>query len=145
MIVVEDMQPASDNQALALRMSTDGGSTFISTSTYEWAAKARSSSTTSYALGGTQSWIPITPQSVYHDNSTNGRLYGFIYINSPEGSGTYCHTHSYMSGVEDTPEIVMYECSGLYNVAADVDAIQLLMTSGNIDTGTFTLYGLDVT
>ena len=132
LIVWEDVKPATDNVDFHFRTSSDGGVSFDSgASDYSYYLE------TSGTLGAT--FIKLSSGSRL-GNDTNEKADGFMFLMNPSAA-SYTTLHSQCMYLGVTTNFIKAQVSGIRNSAADVDAIQFLMSSGNIASGTFKLYG----
>lgn len=132
--------PSTDNVGMWIRVSTDGGSTFLSgASDYAYQRSILSGTTYSGTLTATDSKIAIVDAGI------------------GTGTGRYCNTTITMfepSIASMYKNIVakqyVYRSDGAYNIRevngvylsnTAVNAIRILMSSGNIASGTFELWG----
>jgi hypothetical protein len=139
------LKPATDAVGLYLRTSTNGGSTFDSgASDYSWSG-ALVKATGSFRNATNQAQIEITDDQVGFGavgNSTNENgVYGEIHIFAPSDAA-YTLVSSESSYMGDDGTIRGTRISGVRQSAADVDAIRLLFSSGNITSGKVQLYGV---
>lgn len=146
MIRFNDVSPATDATTLLLRTSTDNGSTFDSgASDYAW------TNLVIYETGGqntsadtADTKVEIVGPSGTGDemgSGTNETASGLIYLYNPSASKyTFMNYRSmYFNETNDNCEGL----GGSYRLSTTaVDAVQLLMDSGNISSGTFVLYGV---
>jgi hypothetical protein len=143
------LKPATDGTLLYLRTSTDGGSTFDATAgDYAYTHRAISAgSATSYGKAVTSAaQIAVVESPVSADAVGNGTnedgANGEIIIYAPADAN---HTGvSYHVKYKQTAGNIasVYGGSGVRLAAADVDAIRLLFSSGNITSGKYQLYGV---
>jgi hypothetical protein len=141
-IVISDLVPATDNTSLYMRTSTDAGSNYdAGSSDYDSGGVEveidGSISATGYGAENT-AFMNICPNI---GNDTGESASVTIYLFNPAGT-KYCKAK--WSAVRDTAagNVVTTTGCGRRQSTADVDAVRLLMSSGNITSGTFTLYGL---
>lgn len=143
-LVLDSWVPATDDVQLLLRFSTDGGSSYNSgASDYMYIG------TSANANGTVTNWNSVAASSISLVNTTAGRK-----ISSDAGGSanfeitipnrlTALKTQAYWIGsYNDTqpwPDYT-YGC-GHRSTAQDTDAIRLLMSSGNISSGNWALYG----
>lgn len=138
-IIFSNLLPAS-NSTLYLRTSTNGGSTWDSgASNYNWRYMQTTVAGSTTASGNSSdSQIEILSSL---SSAANEQSCGIIDIYNPLATG-YCrmimYGHRFGSATNQTTQ----HGGAARLAAADVDAIQLLMSTGNIATGTFKLYGL---
>lgn len=146
MIVYEGVAPATDNVYMILRTSTNNGSSY-------------DSGASDYAFGlmqvyignrvtfgdDTASYIPVASDngiaSENLGNASNENCCGYIEIFNPSASA-YTHIIATAVFTDEASEGIHFQSGGYRKSAADVDAVQITMSSGNISTGTFKLYGL---
>ena len=140
-VVLLGVLPATDNTALWFRISTDNGSTFkAGASDYRWNATRLAVATTVTAgsngdvkgqlmnsIGNVQAEAASGEVDIYNPSSAVTHLVGL---------GKFI----YLDGLQDVhQESVSFN----YRTATTaVDAIQFLMSTGNITSGVFKLYGL---
>lgn len=135
-----NVKPQTDTANLVLRTSTNGGSSYDSgASDYAYAVSDFSTAGSSvgpYSAGATGI---LLANSVGNDANENG-VSGNLSIFTPSDA---IYTSVYFSTVFRASNGVLYvgNGSGQRMAAADVDAIQLLFSSGNITSGKFKLYG----
>ena len=146
-VVLTHVLPATVSQELRMRTSTDNGANYDSgASDYMWKNTVIwSTGAGSYANYGatTAAYMGFTSNSAgYQVSNVASRGWsGTINIFSPSSAlnckVTYKGTYYSVSGVH-----AFVDGHGERLTAADVDAIQFSFASGNIASGTFTLYGL---
>jgi len=145
MIRYSDVQPATDSTYFAMRTSTDNGSSYDSgASDYVWAMNYINQAGSENGENDTaDSWIRIIGDNATNDmgTGTNEKGSGVIYLYNPSASKyTFINSEAFFLN-QDTENTNVY-VAGFRASAADVDAIQLLMSSGNIASGEFVLYGV---
>ena len=121
--------PATDNTGLSIRMSIDNGSNYLSASD-------------SYLVGsptdGDASYIPLMYYTMGNVSTEGATL--DVKVNGPHlntctyvfADGVYAKTDG---NLDKTPS------GGKTKIARVVDAVQFLFSSGNIASGTITMYG----
>jgi hypothetical protein len=143
-IVASNVVPASDTVDLYFRTSTDGGSTYDSgASDYAYAALAMlaSSSPSNAAVGdNARAEINVTA-STSLGSGTNESIDMELTIFNPSGTG---HTRVLYQTFVNTsaPAYESAYGAGVRLSAADVDAVRFVLSSGNIASGEFRLYGI---
>jgi hypothetical protein len=135
---VGDMVPATDGADLMLRFSTDGGSSFIATN-YNYALRnffadafdgeANSTSATHIPIGTSLG------------NATGEHWNANVWLNNLQGA-LYKSVRFDGFGYISNPLAGVAHGMGIYGTASDVDALRLLMSSGNITSGWARLYGV---
>jgi len=136
-VYMSNVVPVTNSVNFIMRTSTNNGSSYDSgASDYKYVG-----SRTSYSSGPTPS---ITGSAA--DSSIE--IYPTM-SNTSTDAGSFCLT-IYNPSLANTGRISWEGTastsdrygSGIRNTAADIDAIRFLMSSGNISTGTFKLYGI---
>jgi len=140
-----DVQPATDSTFLAMRTSTNNGSSYDSgASDYVWAMNYINQAGSENGENDTaDSWIRIIGDNGINDmgTGTNEKGSGVIYLYNPSAAKyTFINSEAFFFN-EDLENTNVY-VGGFRASAADVDAVQLLMSSGNIASGSFVLYGV---
>ena len=146
-VIMSDVAPATDNVDFYLRTSTDGGSTYDSSAgNYAYSGNVTQSGATNSPVastGATQMAISGLGSGEQLGSGTNESYAGVLTVFDPSAATytrfkvEYCYSDEGGSNAIATGSM-----GGARLSAADVDAIQFLMASGNIATGEFTLYGL---
>ncbi len=149
MLFMDNVAPTLDNNALRLRTSTDGGSTFDSGAT-DYASAPFSLNPT--GLNTTEGSSPdqdhialsaAVSSAESLGNAANETYSGSLIIYSPSSPSFTRVTYEYIHA-DDTgfTQYVSGRGGGWRASAADVDTIQLSMADGTIATGEFTLIEL---
>ena len=147
MICGSGIKQASDAIAIRYHVSTDGGSSFISTSTY--ANARRGLADDGDVLTSTQtgsSGLYFNPGTI--GNST-GEIMNFqtLLFDPLKQSGTTdAYTYFYTNGSygDAVGDVVVFHAANMYPSTTAVDGIRLLPQSGNFTSGSVTLYGRKV-
>jgi hypothetical protein len=131
--------PATNTQALQMRMSTDGGSTYVAGTSYSTQGFRWNSSATALNGGGNLSGIAIAPEGI--DSASTPGLNGYIRLYNPGSSTTskivngqvsYRASSNYLSAV----------FNGTFDSNTAANAFRFLEPSGNIASGTIRCYGI---
>ena len=142
-IALLNVLPASDGVDLNMVVSTDGGSTWDTTSGhYSWEA-ARAGSNAGGAYSGTTSASAIIMQAntIEHVRNTGGGFSGQFRLYDPMNSSLYKFIEG--TGVlYYNPGWIVVSVGGQYLQTTAVNAIRFLFSSGNIASGTIRMYGL---
>ena len=141
-IILADVQPATDDVYLAIRTSSNNGSSYDSgASDYGWALhyiRLASAASTAVVADGTDSLIRLSSNiGSAADETVSGR----ITLYNPSGT-SFTKLQGTFIPRTGTPRDYRDDIAGIRFSAADVDAIQFQMSSGNISSGTFKLYGI---
>jgi len=136
---LSNVVPATDNVDLLLRLSNDGGSTFISSANYEWRGTVNSS-TASQGTATDTGFRVNNGASI--GNDANKGVSGTITLFAPHVANFT--TAKWDVAVTNTSGgIINTTTSGMYQGAAEVhDAVRFVMSSGNIASGIINMYGL---
>lgn len=142
LLVWDHVAPATDNVDLWVRTSTDGGANFDSgASDYGWARQTFNDSGGSSAAGdAADAQLAL---STGHGNAANEDGSGWLMLFNPSVAG-YGQVLSQSIRGSTTNTLTYWSLGGRRLTAADIDAIQVLFSSGNIASGTFRLYGFPV-
>ncbi len=140
-LVLEEITPDADGATLGIRFSTDNGSTWISTNTYVYNSGSFSGSgAASNSSGGT---------SVLNLNgghtvgiSSGETLAAVVDIFNPLSASTYARIAGYGVVKNALGSYASLFFGGQRTSVEVNDAFQLKMDTGNILSGTLTLYGL---
>lgn len=140
-IILFNLAPATDGVELWLRTSTDGGSTYdAGAGNYQWANLAFTEAAASGFTGSTgDTEIQLTGTSLV-GNAANEQLAGEVTIFRPSAA-QFCRVTWQMNWMGTATNVHASQGAGCRAAAADVDAVQILFSSGNI-TGEARLYGL---
>lgn len=134
-VVISSLVPATDNTTLYFRTSTNAGSSYDSgAGNYSYIVSDGSTRT---QTTGTQ--IPLTDAV---GNATTEAANVVLYLYNPANSTAYTTISFQSAFIDNASNPLLKFGMGSRVTGADVDAIRFLMSSGNIASGTFTLYGL---
>ena len=141
LFVLQNVIPASDNQALYVRTSTDGGSSYDSGgSDYSWACVDLLGAPSSSGQGANSAAQIQIARTVGNQTGEDGAS-GCVWVISPHlARKTTVKFDTVM--INGAGFITVNIGGGYRSSSADVDAIQFLFASGNLASGTITMYGL---
>ncbi len=136
-----NLTPATNNVSLYLRVSTDGGSTFDSSSNYYWFYEGPTLlGSTGNKAGNPSTFAQIT------NNAANTRdgITGTLHISNPLQSTTY-HTlrWSDVTTTYNDGNVGTVDGALLWFLTSAVNAFRFYMSSGNITSGTIRCYGIE--
>lgn len=141
---IADLVPLLDGDELGLRVSNDGGATFVATANYFHAGIFLDGSTGLQATSGNAAATTLITlgsalASIGIGNATGESLSGSIEIDGAHNTARFTRVRFNGSHVgSGTAAEVLDEASGHYNVAEDNDAIRLLpLTGGAVSAGVF--------
>jgi hypothetical protein len=138
-----NIDAATDAQNIFLRVSTDGGSSYVATSSYKWTTVEKENNTAASG-GGSSSDTAIKLSSAYTIDNTaaTSNFSGTLVMFNP-ASSTYATNFKWNGTfVNDTPGAAVTTGAGYFNSATAVDAIRFTMAAGNFSSGEFKLYGI---
>ena len=143
-VVMSNVAPVTDATTLWMRTSSNAGVSYDSgASDYSWGVDSielDTSPTSSITADDADSQIEITgTDTMGNTTNENGAFWLVIYDPS---AAQHCRVTWSGQFRGATPTDNMIWGAGARLAVADVDAIQFLMSSGNISTGEFVLYGL---
>ena len=144
-LFLQNIIPVTDDVKFSVRTSSDGGSSFDSGSS-DYGFLAENWGAYTVPSGYTNASIEIlgtTATSDYRVGSAANEpgISGWLWLYGPHLT-QYTLMHWNGSLVAASGAIVQTETTGIRWSAADVDAIQYYFSSGNIESGTVTVYGL---
>ena len=143
LIKIRNLVPATTSTQILMTWSTNGGSSYLATNYLYSNFQNDSGATRTYGKSaGTTTSIPITLATV---STTAGRDVNSDIILYGLNSATFvpkCMFHSTYYNSAATPLAVQIIGGGMNSGVAAVNAVKFAMSSGNISSGTISLYGL---
>lgn len=145
-MVVFNAIPSSSGISFFMRTSTDAGATYDAGTNYGWSANSNdgNGATNQPTFNNADARFDLTGNSNIVGSGSEGGVFGTVTLFNPSSTtqkfrclfdvGRFSTTPSYLIGRTTG--------SGKHNTAQNVDGIRFLASSGNIESGTFTLYGL---
>lgn len=147
-IVLTNLVPATDDVQLWCMFSTDGGSSYDSSAgNYKWAALGmRSGNTGTFAYhSNSDTKIKLagwsTGGEAISNVSAEGGVNSVLWLLDPQNTGVYSRIEGQSSIYDKNANIQVWNSSGTRVTAQDTDAVRFLFESGNIASGSWTLYG----
>ena len=144
MLVCDNLLPATDAVSLHMQLGTGGTPTYgTGVSDYSWCfnyARVDSADATSEGVSGDYNDSKIYLADV--GTGTSEDFCGVIYLFDPASATSYKKTTCNGAYIDSAPALLSTLSSGIYKTATAVTAVRLQMSSGNIASGTITLYGL---
>lgn len=134
--------PGTDAQGLNMRMSTDNGATFdAGASAYRWTTWTFTDTpTTGHLSDQADSEMTLTSTAVL-GNATGENANGVITIWNPFSS-SYKVVGAEVWFKDSGARAVQNHAAATYESTSIVNAVRLFITSGNIASGIFKLYGV---
>ena len=136
--VFSGVHPATDNVTFLALVSTDGGSSYLST-TYNAAGAYLFSGSSNGDQGNASDKIILNGAC---GNATNESQSGFLEMNNLASTTYYKNTQSLVTGVHDTGALIATHGGCSIHQTSAINGVRFKFSSGNIDAGTFSLYGV---
>ena len=137
-VKISGMVPASTGFELNMRVSV--AATFKSDALYYWGLGEVHQGGVNLATGGTTD-TSIRLATSLTNTAANPLNYN-IYFSNPDSTALYPTFYGDGVGFQTTNGVSGYTSAGYYLNTAAIDGIRLLMSSGNITSGTFRLFGI---
>lgn len=138
-IEITDLVIQTDATSFRMRTSTDGGSTFDSgAGNYNWAKIMFLATTNATDAIASDTYILLSPNL---GNAAGEKTNVDLTLFDPSAAANTYIGYS-LKGMEANPRVANVVGTGIRSSAADVNAVQFYMSSGNIVSGTFKLYGV---
>ncbi len=140
--ILDGLYAASAVQELRLRTSTDGGSTYDSGgSDYKYGGLAVDQAGSQTSVNSSSAGqIQLSAGSNF-GTATTETASGLVWLYNPSGTG-YTYFNYQLSMIDDGTLYQGISGGGVRVSAADVDAVQFSMTSGNLTAGSIRMYGV---
>ena len=135
--------PENDGTFIYMRVSNDAGSTFETSLNYAYAVRATSASTgaDTNTTNGADSALVVSGSTGIGNGATEG-VDLTIRIMNPSSTSKYVALTWEGIFVDSSGITVFFKGGGNFKTTSAVDAVRFLQNSGNISTGTFSLYGV---
>ena len=125
-----NVTPATDNVYLKMLTSTDGGSNYDTTDgNYEASNQGDAADLRIFSAG-------------IGSESNEFGVTGDVQILNPANANTWTHFNSDLTAFRQTGPANRSISNNTRTVTDDVDAVQILFTSGNIESGEITMFGV---
>ena len=147
LFLFKDIHPATDQTSLLFQGNAAGGSGYNETITSTgWQAQHSESGTSevSYESGSDQAQGTAF-QKISHELGTDNDqcAAGYLHLFNPSSTTFVKHYISKLNAYRYNDYSQMHFSAGYFNTTSAIDEIQFKMSSGNIDSGTITLYGIN--
>jgi hypothetical protein len=144
--VLRDVLLATDAKNLYMRISQDAGSTWIATG-YDYHRQQRYQGVNTYqgeVLDGGTFWILAGGNNT--SNVAGEGIHGFATIFNPAGAVKHVMTANTIYTTDTATNKMNYIVSGAYDTdTTAIDGVQFLSSSGNIASGSISMYGISKT
>ncbi len=139
-LMLANFIPASSDATLAMRVSTNGGSSYDS-SGYSYVVQGFYTSNTAANAGSSSgAYMLLAGYLAVGFGGSSVGASGEITLFGP-AAAAWPKITALMSWVDPSSRLHNASVSGCRNTAQDTDAIQLLFSTGNISSGDWALYG----
>jgi len=144
LFMLHNLKPATDGVSLRMRMSNDGGTSFVGTAAYDSVGQALTATagTPTPAYFGNAGAGSTSLVLSSEDIGNSGTEYGFsgrIDVHKPvAGSAKYTMN----GGYENTSNVTVHATGAGQCTDGTIDAVRFYFSSDNIASGTITMYGL---
>lgn len=140
LVIVSDLVAVSDSE-LWMRTSSNNGTSYDSgASDYQFSSVFHYSNNSTLTVFGSTNTRYRIAGSVDNVTTTSSNVETMIF--NPSNSSRYTYFKSHVSGTNTASNHYQEYTTGQRSSAGAVDAIQFLMSTGNISSGTFKLYGV---
>ena len=140
-LTISDLQATADGRVLYLRFSNDGGSSFVSTNTYDYANQEGRASGT-FTEGKSSSSFLIRLQEGNGGSLSNEVANGYVYLYNLLDSSKYSFSTYHITQLNRDPSYSFNFGSGVLHTAETHNAFRLYFNADNISKATFSLYGI---
>ena len=139
--ILSDVHPASDSQPLEMTVSTDGGSSYIS-SNYAFTHQGRKQDGTELTHSATNdSVFDMSSQNV--GNADDESISVQLYLHKPSGTDGHKLISGTSTAVDGDNRVQATVFAGMnYSTTSAINAVKFNFGSGNIDRGNFTMFGI---
>lgn len=139
--VIESIVPATDGAIFWLRTSTDNGATYDSGASNYLSMYIVEGSGSSSGSSAADTKIVLHSSGTGIGNATGEGASGIVYVFNPSAVAR-CRVRGELAYNNTSGTLVQGTIAGVRDTAADVDAIQFLMSTGNIASGSIHLFGV---
>ena len=142
-----NMHPATNDTSFNVNFSIDGGSNYnvTKTTTYFRSVHDEADSYTALAYETSRDLAQGTGYqnlSSGIDADDDGSVSGYLHLFDPSNTTFVKHFISVTNAMIHANYTMQDFCAGYGNTTSAINAVNFKMTSGNIDSGTITMYGV---
>ena len=141
LFILSDVHPQDDGIALEMTVSTDGGSSYISTN-YGFGHKGNTAGNSELSHAATNNdSFDMSSQNV--GNADDESISVQVYLHKPSGTDGHKLISGTSTVVDNGNTVSSTVFGGMnYSTTAAITAVKFAFTSGNIDRGNFTMLGV---
>jgi len=141
LFILSDVHPATDEQPLEMTVSTDGGSSYISTN-YGFAHKGNTAGGSEVShYNGNDSVFDMSSNNV--GNADDESISVQVNLHKPSGTDGHKLINGTSTVVDSGNTVSASVFGGMnYSTTSAITAVKFAFGSGNIDRGNFTLLGV---
>ena len=140
-ITIVNLLPSTAGDPIWFRVSTDGGSTYISSASYYWSGYAITWNTT--GVNGSTAANAISLVGNQRAAAGAFAVNGTYFLNAPQSGNNYTAFYGHgFSQRSDNNSVDGYVVHGGYNSTTSVNAFRVMGQNGNIASGIVRCYGL---
>ena len=148
LFIFKEIHPETNNANFTFNFSTDSGSNYnvTKTTSFYYAYNNEGGSATAlqyrtdYDLAQSTNFHILAAEVGNDDDETTS---GHVTLFNPSSTTFHKHFLSRASHYQGSNYVIDNHTGGYGNTTSAVDAVQFKMSSGNIDAGTITLYGIN--
>ena len=144
-----NIHPETNNKIFQFQGSTNSGSSYGVTITSTAFRAYHNEADTSSNLDYVTSW-DLAQSTNYkylaegiRASDSDGSASGELFLFDPSSTTFVKHFISDVNYMQSSSESIVLKTSGYFNTTSAIDAIQFKMDSGNIDSGTIEMYGIN--
>ena len=141
LFILSDVHPSDDDEPLQMQVSTDGGSSYIS-SNYGFAHKGNTAGGSELShYNGNDSVFDMSSQNV--GNANDESISVQLYLHKPSGTNSHKLINGTSTVVDNGNTVSSTVFGGMnYSTTSALTAVKFFFGNGTIDRGDFTLLGL---
>jgi hypothetical protein len=146
--VFKNIHPATNNEIFTFQGSTNGGSSYGVTITSTAFRAYHNEADTSANLDYVASWDLAQSTNYQYlaegirTSDPDGSASGELWLFNPSSTTYVKHFMSNVNYMQAGSETIVLKIAGYFNTTSSINAIDFKMSSGNIDDGAISLYGL---
>jgi len=140
-LIFDDLLAATDGANLILRVSTDNGANFISTTNYQYANMSMAVTGSIAGAAATVQAQMLLDSGVGDDLNTGDKVSGTLRLTQFAVGGTP-NVHYVSAKRNSSGNFIIRHTAAQYDTNGNINAIRLFFSSGNIKTMNYTLYGI---